>query len=74
MKKLWKQSKEEISSFWRNEQGIGTLEIVLIIAVVVIIFLLFKEFIINFVKRFISGSESQLNKEFQNHDGFNQRP
>ncbi|MFC6331772.1 Flp1 family type IVb pilin [Paenibacillus septentrionalis] len=66
MKKLWKQSKEGIVSFWRNEQGIGTLEIVLIIAVVVIIFLLFKDFIVEFVEKLVSGSENELKESFKN--------
>lgn len=64
MKKLWSSAKQRAVSFWHNEQGIGTLEIVLIIAVVVIIFLAFKEFIIRYVTDFIGRSESKLDKEF----------
>lgn len=64
MKKLWKQSKEGIASFWRNEQGIGTLEIVLIIAVVVIIFLLFKNFIIEYVTKFVNRSKAEIDGAF----------
>lgn len=64
MKKLWKQSKEGIVSFWRNEQGIGTLEIVLIIAVVVIIFLLFKNFIIEYVTKFVNRSKAEIDGAF----------
>lgn len=64
MKKLWNAAKQGTVSFWRNEQGIGTLEIVLIIAVVVIIFLAFKDFIIEYVTDFIGRSETKLNKEF----------
>jgi len=57
-------AKNKLTSFWRNEQGIGTLEVVLIIAVVVIIFIVFKDFIVGYVKKMVNGSENKLNDAF----------
>ena len=65
MKKLWSSAKQRAVSFWRNEQGIGTLEIVLIIAVVVIIFLAFKNFIIQYVNDFIGKSKKGIDDAFK---------
>lgn len=65
MKKLWSSAKQATASFWRNEQGIGTLEIVLIIAVVVIIFLAFKDFIIKYVNDFIGRSKKSIDDSFK---------
>jgi len=65
MKKLWNAAKQGTVSFWRNEQGIGTLEIVLIIAVVVIIFLAFKDFIIEYVNKFLAKSKKGIDDAFK---------
>lgn len=62
MKKLvtgWK-------SFWRNEQGLGTLEIILIIAVVIIIALLFKDWIIELIENLMGKADDEANKIFDN--------
>ncbi|WP_052723608.1 Flp1 family type IVb pilin [Paenibacillus wulumuqiensis] len=42
MTNILKQSWNGIQSFWKEEDGIGTLEMVLIIAVILIIALAFK--------------------------------
>ncbi|URN92738.1 MAG: multidrug transporter [Candidatus Pristimantibacillus lignocellulolyticus] len=54
--------KPRIQSFWRNEDGIGTLEVLLIIAVIVVIFLLFKDFIMSYVSKLISNSGSKMDE------------
>lgn len=64
MKQIWMQVKQGAAKFWREEQGIGTLEIVLIIAVVVIIFIAFKDFIIKMVEDFIAKSKNKIDKSF----------
>jgi len=57
-----KSIKPRIQSFWRNEDGIGTLEVLLIIAVIVVIFLLFKDFIMSYVGKLISNSGSKMDE------------
>ncbi|HHW48866.1 MAG TPA: hypothetical protein GXX14_09650 [Clostridiaceae bacterium] len=44
-----------IKNFIKEEDGLGTVEIVIIIAVLVGIALIFRDAIINFVKRIMSG-------------------
>ena len=46
-----KRWTDKIRKFWREEEGLGTLEIVLIIAVVIILALLFKDWIINLLQK-----------------------
>lgn len=57
--------KREIVTFARNEQGIGTLEIVLIIAVVILIFVIFKDFIMEQVSKLVSKSEKGIEDAFK---------
>ncbi|MDQ0195515.1 Flp1 family type IVb pilin [Paenibacillus wynnii] len=47
--------------FWRDEEGLGTLEMILIIAVLITVVLVFKEEIVKVVKSLIStaGEKSQ---------------
>lgn len=54
--------KKKIQAFWRNEDGIGTLEVLLIIAVVVVIFLLFRDFIMKYVNDIIAKTGSKINE------------
>lgn len=65
----WKQrlaaAKQELQTFWRNEQAIGTLEIVLIIAVVVLIFIIFKDFIMEQVSKLVSKSKNNIDDAFK---------
>lgn len=46
--------------FWDNEDGIGTLEILLIIAVIIIIFFAFKDFIVEYVNKLVSKGKNEL--------------
>lgn len=51
----------EIKSFWRDEEGLGTLEMILIIAVLIAVVLVFRTEIVKVVKSLIStaGNKSQ---------------
>ncbi|RED63020.1 Flp1 family type IVb pilin [Cohnella lupini] len=55
-----KRLVDGMKRFWKNEQGIGTLEIILIIAVIVIIAVVFKDYIISWVKRLLEGTDEKL--------------
>ncbi|RIX52755.1 multidrug transporter [Paenibacillus nanensis] len=61
MKKLAKRMK----AFWRNEDGIGTLEVILIVAVVIIIALLFKDWIVNLVNEVLDSADEDARKIFE---------
>lgn len=60
MRKLGKAMR----SFWRSESGLGTLEIILIIAVVIIIALLFKDWIIELIERLMGKADDQADQIF----------
>lgn len=51
----------KIKSFWRDEEGLGTLEMILIIAVLIAVVLVFRTEIVKVVKSLIStaGNKSQ---------------
>lgn len=57
--------KPRIRAFWRNEDGIGTLEILLIIAVIVAIFIIFRGFIMEYVGKLISNSGKKMDEALQ---------
>ncbi|MCD1260379.1 hypothetical protein B5M42_016320 [Paenibacillus athensensis] len=57
-----KRWKDAWNRFWKNEEGIGTLEIILIIAVIVVIAVIFKDKIVSWVKKLLDGSETEINK------------
>ncbi|GBF76446.1 hypothetical protein PA598K_04919 [Paenibacillus sp. 598K] len=50
--------------FWNEEDGIGTLEIVLIIAVIVVIAIIFKDWIIGLVKDILEKAGGKANGIF----------
>lgn len=52
---------ESVRGFWRDEDGLGTLEMILIIAVLIAVVLVFREEIVKVVKDLIStaGDKSQ---------------
>ena len=54
----------QIKSFWSKEDGIGTLEVILIVAVVIIIALLFKDWIIALVQDVLDEADSEARKIF----------
>lgn len=56
--------KNSVRSFWKQEEGLGTLEIILIIAVVIIIALLFKDWIIELIERLMGKADDEADKIF----------
>lgn len=63
MTMILKQSWSGITSFWKQEDGIGTLEMVLIVAVILIIALAFKNKITEVVENMLKYMDSK-SKEF----------
>ncbi|GKU76008.1 Flp1 family type IVb pilin [Paenibacillus sp. L3-i20] len=61
MKKL----RNPLALFWRDEKGLGTLEVILIIAVVIIIALLFKDWIIALVEDLLNKADKEADKIFE---------
>ena len=59
-----KKWTDKIQKFWREEEGLGTLEIVLIIAVVIILALLFKDWIINLLQKLMGDADDKANEIF----------
>lgn len=49
-----------LKKFWNDEEGLGTLEIILIIAVLIAIALLFREAIIGWVKSLLDFGEKHI--------------
>lgn len=52
------------AGFWRDEEGIGTLEIVLIAAVLIIVALLFKDWILAFLADLMGSAENKASSIF----------
>lgn len=48
------------SRLWQDEEGMGTLEIILIIAVIVIIAVAFRKWIISWIQRLLDNSNSKM--------------
>jgi Flp pilus assembly pilin Flp len=46
--------------FWNNEDGIGTLEIILILAVIVVIAFIFKDYIMNWIDALLSQADTVI--------------
>ncbi|MGU3473452.1 Flp1 family type IVb pilin [Paenibacillus sp. D51F] len=62
---LWYSCKKAARKFGKSEEGLGTLEVILIIAVVIIIALLFKDWIINLIKDLMGKADDQANTIFE---------
>ena len=62
VRRFARNMKPRFRAFWRNEDGIGTLEVLLIIAVIVVIFLIFKSFIMEYVGKLITDSGSKMDE------------
>jgi hypothetical protein len=58
-------NKKEMKNFWHSEEGLGTLEVILIIAVVIIIALLFKTWIIGLIGDMTEKASGQADKIFE---------
>lgn len=49
-----------VAQFWREEDGIGTLELLLIVAVLVIVAVAFRKWILAFVKKLFGQANAEL--------------
>ncbi len=56
--------------FFKEEDGLGTLEIILIIAVIVIIAIAFRRWIVHWVQQLLNNSDNKLS-DFQNDVNLN---
>lgn len=61
MKKKWAKGAR---AFWRSEAGIGTLEIVLILAVLIILALVFKKWLIILANKLMGKVDVEADKIF----------
>ncbi|MEX1029515.1 MAG: Flp1 family type IVb pilin [Paenibacillaceae bacterium] len=60
-----KQWKQQAKQWWSEEDGIGTLEVILIVAVIVIIAVAFRKWIISWVQKLFDTSNSELERTNQ---------
>jgi len=51
-----------MQKFKRDQSAIGTLEVMLIIAVIIILFIIFREFIVGLIEKLINNAESDIDK------------
>jgi Flp pilus assembly pilin Flp len=56
MTKLWR-------TFWKEEDGIGTLEILLIVAVIVIIAIAFRKWIMKWIYALFQGADQEITNQ-----------
>ncbi|MBO9606296.1 MAG: hypothetical protein J7639_10110 [Paenibacillaceae bacterium] len=49
--------------FWRDEQGIGTLELLLILAVIVVIAIAFRKWIFKWVNALFNSANAQIESQ-----------
>ncbi|OXM17608.1 multidrug transporter [Paenibacillus herberti] len=59
------KARKGLRRFSKSEEGLGTLEIILIIAVIIIIALLFKDWIIGLVNNLMGKADDQANTIFE---------
>ncbi|SDS19921.1 Putative Flagellin, Flp1-like, domain [Paenibacillaceae bacterium GAS479] len=63
---MWSlEARKGLRRFSKSEEGLGTLEIILIIAVIIIIALLFKDWIIGLVNNLMGKADDQANTIFE---------
>jgi Flp pilus assembly pilin Flp len=53
---------QALMRFWRNERGIGTLEIIIIIAVLVLVAFAFRQWILEWVTNLFGQTDSTIQK------------
>lgn len=54
-----------LRTLWNEEEGLGTVEIIFIIAVLIVIVLLFRTQIMNFIETLMGRADEQSNKLFE---------
>ncbi|MBY0205771.1 hypothetical protein NKT34_19020 [Paenibacillus polysaccharolyticus] len=57
--------KNKVAAFWKEEEGLGTLELILIIGVIIIIALIFKDQIKKLVTRLLVNVSSKSDEFFE---------
>ena len=57
--------KNKVNAFWEEEDGLGTLELILIIGVIIIIALIFKDQIKTLVTRLLGQVSSKSDEFFE---------
>ncbi|ETT51705.1 hypothetical protein C170_14970 [Paenibacillus sp. FSL H7-689] len=57
--------KNKVNVFWKEEDGLGTLELILIIGVIIIIALIFKNQIKTLVERLLTNVSNKSNEFFE---------
>ncbi|MBU5440724.1 multidrug transporter [Paenibacillus sp. MSJ-34] len=65
MKRRVKRMRTWLRTLWNEEEGLGTVEIIFIIAVLIIIVLLFRTQIMNFIESLMGRADEQSNKLFE---------
>ncbi|PZD94949.1 multidrug transporter [Paenibacillus sambharensis] len=56
--------KNHARKLWKSEEGLGTLEVILIIAVIIIIVILFRSWIVEFLTKLMGKAETRSNEIF----------
>lgn len=59
---MWMQIQGKVKSFWGNEDGLGMLEMILIIAVIVIIAIIFRTQLKEMITSLMGKAKSQTEK------------
>ncbi len=54
--------KRQISAFWKDESGLSTVEIILILVVLIALVLIFKEEMIDIVESIFENINKKINK------------
>lgn len=57
-------------AFWDEEDGLGTLELLLIVAVLVIVAIAFRKWILSFIKKLFGEANTELNNKGAKDDCF----
>lgn len=65
MAKRYLQAVRTAGGLWRNDSGIGTLEIVLIAAVLIMVAILFKDWIMDFIGDLMDSVEGEAEDIFK---------
>lgn len=61
---MWNNVKQFSVNLWRDEEGMGTLEVILIIAVLIFVALLFKRQILDLAERLMNLADTKANTIF----------
>ena len=62
---LYRRGTKALGLLWRDEKGIGTLEIVLIAAVLIMVAIFFKDWILEFLGELMDSVEGKADDIFE---------